>query len=65
MAGFTPAHHGLVVRLSDLTDSSQFDGFNPFGGSARQANLDKQVYVLPLTVKQSGETWAILERNQT
>lgn len=53
---------GLVVRLSDLTASSQFDGFNPFGGNPRGANLDKQVYVLPLTVKRSGETWAILVR---
>jgi hypothetical protein len=52
------------VRLADLTEDSQFDGFNPFGGDAHQANLDKQVYVLPLTVKRSGETWAILERNQ-
>jgi hypothetical protein len=65
LANLTPAQHGLVVRLSDLSPSSQFDGFNPFGGNARGANLDKQVYVLPLTVKQSGETWAILERNRT
>jgi hypothetical protein len=60
----TPIQYGLVVRLADLIEDSQFDGFNPFGGDARQANLDKQVYVLPLTVKRSGETWAILERNQ-
>lgn len=65
LANLTPAQHGLVVRLSDLSPSSQFDGFNPFGGNARGANLDKQVYVLPLIVKRSGETWAILERNRT
>jgi len=53
---------GLVVRLSDLTQDSQFGGFNPFGGNTRDAHLDKQVYVLPLTVRYSGETWAILER---
>ncbi|GBC81078.1 hypothetical protein HRbin10_00183 [bacterium HR10] len=65
LANLTPTQYGLVVRLSDLSASSQFDGFNPFGGTARQANLEKQVYVLPLTVKRSGETWAILERNRT
>lgn len=58
----SPTRAGLVVRLSDLTADSEFDGFNPFGGDSRRANLDKQVYVLPLTVKRSGETWAILER---
>lgn len=55
---------GLVVRLSDLTESSKFDGFNPFGGKASEAKLDKQVYFLPLRVKRSGETWTILERPQ-
>ncbi len=65
LANLAPTQHGLVVRLSDLTDSSDFDGFSPFGGDIRRANLKKQVYVLPLTVKRSGETWAILERNRT
>jgi hypothetical protein len=45
-----------VVRLTDLTQASQFDGFNPFGGNVRQANLGKDVYVLPLHVRRSGET---------
>lgn len=65
LANHPPAQYGLVVRLSDLSTLSQFDDFNPFGGNERQAKLDKQVYVLPLTVKRSGETWAILERNRT
>jgi CRISPR-associated Cas5-like protein len=55
---------GLVARLSDLTDQSEFNGFNPFGGDARQARLSKDVYVLPLIVKRSGETWALLQRIQ-
>lgn len=55
---------GLVVRLSDLTDQSEFNWFNPFGGNARQARLNKDVYVLPLIVKRSGETWALLQRIQ-
>lgn len=65
LVSLAPTQHGLVVRLSDLSTKSQFDGFNPFGGNAARAKLDKQVYVLPLTVKRSGETWAILERNRT
>ncbi len=58
----TPTQQGLAVRLSDLSPQSQFDGFNPFGGSTSKAKLEKQVYVLPLIVQRSGETWAILER---
>ena len=65
LGDLTPTQYGLVVCLSDLSAASQFDGFNPFGGNAAQANLDKQVYVLPLIVKRSGETWAILERSRT
>jgi len=53
---------GLIVRLSDLTQRSQFDGFNPFGGNVRQARLKKDVYVLPFRILKSGENWAILER---
>jgi len=53
---------GLVVRLSDLSQESLFEGFNPFGGNMRRANLEKDLYVIPLRVKRSGETWAILER---
>lgn len=64
LANLAPTQYGLVVRLSDLSALSQFDGFNPFGGNANQAKLEKQVYVLPLIVKRSGETWAILERNR-
>ena len=60
--GLSDARGGLLVRLSDLQETSQFDGFNPFGGNAREANLEKDVYVLPLRVRRSGETWAILER---
>jgi hypothetical protein len=56
------AQGGLVVRLSDLTQQSQFDGFDPFRGDVQQARLEKAVYVLPLRVRRSGETWAILER---
>jgi hypothetical protein len=56
------AQGGLVVRLSDLTQQSQFDGFDPFRGNVQQARLEKAVYVLPLRVRRSGETWAILER---
>lgn len=65
LSGLSHAQGGLVVRLTDLTQASQFDGFNPFGGNVRQANLGKDVYVLPLHVRRSGETWAILERLQT
>jgi hypothetical protein len=56
---------GLVVRLSDLTQQSQFDGFDPFKGNVQQARLEKAVYVLPLRVRRSGETWVILERIRT
>jgi len=61
-SGLSHTRGGLVVRLSDLTQASQFDGFNPLGGNIRQANLEKGVYVLPLRIRRSGETWAILER---
>ncbi len=64
LVDLTSDRGGLVVRLSDLTDNSEFDGFNPFGGNARQANLDKNVYVLPLIVERSGETWALLKRKR-
>jgi len=60
--GLSHAQEGLVVRLSDLTQASQFEGFNPFGGNVREAKLEKEVYVLPLRVLRSGETWEILER---
>ena len=53
---------GLVVRLSDLTQQSNFSEFNPFRGTARQVKLKKEIYVLPLQVHRSGETWAILKR---
>jgi len=53
----------LVVRLSDLTERSQFEGFNPFGGQTTRARLDKRIYLLPLTPVRYGETWALLERN--
>jgi len=56
------AQGGLVVHLSDLTQQSQFDGFDPFRGNSRQARLEKAPYVLPLRVRRSGETWEILER---
>jgi hypothetical protein len=59
------AQGGLVVRLSDLTEQSQFSGFDPFRGNVQQAGLEKAVYVLPLGVRRSGETWAILERIRT
>jgi len=59
------AQGGLVVRLSDLTQQSQFNGFDPFRGNVQQARLEKAVYVLPLRVRRSGETWAILERIRT
>jgi len=55
----------LVVRLSDLTQQSQFNGFDPFRGNVQEARLGKGVYVLPLRVRRSGETWAILERIRT
>jgi len=61
-SGLSHTRGGLVVRLSDLTQASQFDGFNPFGGNVQQANLEKGVYVLPLRIRRSGETWAVLER---
>lgn len=54
---------GLVIaRLSDLTEASDFDGFNPFGGSTREANLEKSAYLLPLRMERYGETWALLKR---
>jgi len=52
----------LVARLSDLTDKSKFDGFNPFGGNSRWANLKKTSYLLPLQMERYGETWALLKR---
>jgi len=52
----------LVARLSDLTNRSEFDGFNPFGGNSRRANLEKTSYLLPLQMERYGETWALLRR---
>ncbi|MCX7969917.1 MAG: hypothetical protein N3B10_15695, partial [Armatimonadetes bacterium] len=52
----------IVVRLSDLTPKSEFDGFNPFGGATQKAHLDKAAYLLPLKMERYGETWAILKR---
>jgi hypothetical protein len=52
----------LVARLSDLTERSEFDGFNPFGGNPRWANLEKASYLLPLRMERYGETWALLKR---
>ncbi len=52
----------LVARLSDLTERSEFDGFNPFGGNPRRANLEKASYLLPLRMERYGETWALLKR---
>ena len=52
----------LVARLSDLTDRSVFDGFNPFGGDSGKANLEKATYLLPLQLERYGETWALLKR---
>ncbi len=60
-----PGQGGLVVRLVDLTDQSEFDGFNPFGGNPQLAKLSKEVHILPLTVRRSGETWALLQRIQS
>jgi hypothetical protein len=65
LGNLSHAQGGLVVRLSDLTQQSQFDGFDPFRGNVQQARLEKAVYVLPLRVRRSGETWAILERIRT
>jgi len=62
LGNLSHAQGGLVVRLSDLTQQSQFDGFDPFRGNVQQARLEKAVYVLPLRVRRSGETWVILER---
>ena len=50
----------MVVRLSDLTEKSTFDDFNPFNG--RQAKLEKSPYLLPLKLERYGETWALLVR---
>jgi hypothetical protein len=52
----------LVARLSDLTERSEFDGFNPFGGNPQRANLEKTSYLLPLRIERYGETWALLKR---
>ena len=52
----------IVARLSDLTDRSEFDGFNPFGGNSQRANLEKAAYLLPLRMERYGETWALLKR---
>ncbi len=54
--------YGIVTRLADLTPRSQFDGFNPFGGTTRKAHLDENAYLIPLTTLHSAETWAILQR---
>lgn len=60
----TLAQGFIVVRLSDLTAKSEFDGFNPFGGAARKAHLDKASYLLPLRMERYGETWAVLKRSE-
>lgn len=52
----------LVVRLSDLAERSQFDHFNPFGGTSRSDSLEKGSYLLPLKMERYGETWALLKR---
>lgn len=57
-----PDTGGFVSVLADLTSESEFDGFNPFGGDQELARQDIRPYILPLTVRRSGETWAILER---
>lgn len=54
--------YGLVVWLTDLTAQSEFEGFNPFGGSSRYACLEKGAYVLPLITRRSGETWTLFQR---
>lgn len=53
----------VISRLSDLTEKSQFEGFNPFNGRTALANLDKRAYLLPLKLISYGETWALLERS--
>jgi len=58
-----PAQRFMVVRLSDLTERSQFEGFNPFRGRTTRAHLDKQIYLLPLTPVRYGETWTLLRRS--
>ncbi len=55
-------HGFMVARLSDLTEKSEFEGFNPFGGDSRKAHLDKASYLLPLRMERYGETWAVLKR---
>lgn len=60
--GAVVATGGFVSLLADLTSESQFDGFNPFGGDQNLAKQEVRPWILPLTVKRSGETWAILER---
>ncbi len=52
----------FVSLLADLTPESQFDGFNPFGGNAQLSKQQIRPYALPLDVRRSGETWAILVR---
>lgn len=52
----------IVVHLSDLTDQSSFDEFNPFGNDSQRAHLAKSSYLLPLKLERYGETWAILKR---
>lgn len=54
----------VVARLSDLTEKSEFDGFNPFGGDTKKAHLDKATYLLPLKMERYGETWAVLKRTE-
>ncbi len=54
----------IVVRLSDLTEKSEFDGFNPFGEKAKKAHLHKASYLLPLRMERYGETWAVLKRSE-
>ncbi len=52
----------LLVHLSDLTEGSEFDGFNPFGGKGGLAHRQRSHYLLPLVVERVGETWAVLRR---
>ncbi len=52
----------IVVRLSDLTEQSEFDGFNPFGGESHRAHRQPNSYLLPLALERYGETWVLLRR---
>jgi len=54
----------IVTRMSDLTEKSEFDGFNPFGGDAKKSRLVKASYLLPLKMELYGETWAVLRRTE-